>query len=265
MIIDSHCHLDFEDFEKDFEDVLLRANKAGINGFLTISTKLSEINNIEKITNSHRNIWHSVGIHPHNTMSEQNFTASNILTHISNPNAIGIGETGLDYYYTKSPKSIQIQLFKEHIKASISSKIPLIIHARDAEKDIIRLLKIAKKKGPVTGVIHCFTGSEEFAYEALNLGFYISLSGIITFKNSESLRNTIKNIVPLDKILVETDSPFLAPIPHRGKRNEPAFISNTSEYIANLLDVDVNNFNAITTNNFFDLFNRASKENLNIK
>tara|TARA_B100001123_G_scaffold437755_1_gene571160 strand:- start:725 stop:1513 length:789 start_codon:yes stop_codon:yes gene_type:complete len=262
MLIDSHCHLDFKDFENDLEDVLLRAKNIGVKGFLTIATQLNHIKKIERISNSYKNIWHSVGVHPHNASIEGNVIKSDIILHTKNPNVIGIGETGLDFYYNKSPKNIQIQSFKEHINASIETKIPLIIHAREAENEIIKLLKDAKKTGNITGVIHCFTGSKEFAAAVLDLGFYISLSGIVTFKNSEKLRNTVKKIVPLDRILIETDSPFLAPIPHRGKRNEPSFISNTAAFIANFLGIELIKFNTITTNNFFTLFDRAKREEL---
>lgn len=256
MIIDSHCHLDFEEFTADFNNVLMNAKNQNITGMQTICTKISEYHKILNIADQYDNIWCSIGTHPHYAEDEVNISKEEIIEICKNKNVIGVGETGLDYYYQNSDKDIQIKSFYKHIAVSRETNLPLIIHARDADEDIINILIDEYKKEKFTGVIHCFTASQELADAALSIGFYISFSGILTFKNAENIRKSCKTI-PLDKILVETDAPFLAPIPHRGKRNEPAYITETIKKISDIKNVSLEDTIKITTSNFFKLFNKA--------
>jgi len=254
-IIDSHCHLDFEDFNEDFKQVLDRARNNSIIGMQTICTKISEFENILSIANSEKNIWCSIGTHPHNTEHDI-ISSEQILNMSKNTKVIGIGETGLDYYYENSSKESQKHSYIQHIRISKKSGLPLIIHAREADQDIINILKSENKDNDIKGVIHCFTGSKDMAKKALELDLYISFSGIITFKNADNIRECCK-IVPKDKILIETDAPFLAPTPNRGKRNEPSYILETLKTVAELKKIDIKEMAEITTNNFFNLFTKA--------
>lgn len=256
MIIDTHCHLDFKDFNEDFNDVLLNAKNNKIYGMQTICTKISEFPDILKIAKKHSNIWCSVGTHPHNANEENDISKEAIIKLCTHDKVIGIGETGLDYYYKNSNKKNQKSSFLKHINVARETNLPLIIHARDADKDIIDILLQEYKIKPFRGVIHCFTASYELAEAALSIGFYISFSGIITFKNAEDIRMSCKKI-PISRILVETDSPFLAPIPYRGKRNEPSYIIETIKQIAEIKSLTIQEVTEITTNNFFNLFTRA--------
>ncbi len=259
MIIDTHCHLDFPDFKNELNDIVHRAKNSGVSGMVTISTNLSRVPLLFDITSKYNNVWCTVGVHPHEAESHLN-TEINDLVDLaqSNKKVIGIGETGLDYYYENSPLKAQQKLFRAHISASSLTGLPLIIHTRNAEEDTIKILKEEWEKSPFTGLIHCFTASEEFANEALDLGLYISISGIITFKNSEKLRETVKKI-PLERILLETDSPYLAPVPNRGKRNEPSFVVNTANELSKLYDINIDALSKKTTQNFFNLFTKAKK------
>ena len=256
MIIDTHCHLDFKEFNEDFNDVLLNAKNNNISGMQTICTKIEEFPKILDIAKKHSNIWCSVGIHPHNADSEKHISQENIKELSDNEKVIGIGETGLDYYYENSNKEDQINSFLKHIEVAKITGMPLIIHARDADDDIIEILTTEYNKSPFTGVIHCFTSSYKLAEAALSIGFYISFSGIITFKNADEIRNSCKKI-PIERILVETDAPFLAPVPYRGKRNEPSYITETIKKVAEIKELTVEEVTNITTNNFFDLFTKA--------
>ena len=256
MIIDTHCHLDFKEFNEDFNNVLLNAKNNNIYGMQTICTKIDEFPKILKIAKNHSNIWCSIGTHPHNAGMEKHILKENILELCENDKVIGIGETGLDYYYENSKKEDQINSFLKHIEVAKVTNLPLIIHARDADDDIIEILTREYNKSPFTGVIHCFTASYKLAEAALSIGFYISFSGIITFKNAEEIRNSCKKI-PIDKILVETDAPFLAPVPHRGNRNEPSYITETIKKVAEIKGLPVEEVTNTTTNNFFDLFTKA--------
>ena len=256
MIIDTHCHLDFKEFNEDFNDVLLNAKNNNISGMQTICTKIDEFPKILDIAKKHSNIWCSVGTHPHNAESEKHISQDTIKKLCDNDKVIGIGETGLDYYYENSNKEDQINSFLKHIEIAKITSIPLIIHARDADDDIIEILTTEYNKSPFTGVIHCFTSSYKLAEAALSIGFYISFSGIITFKNAEEIRNSCKKI-PIERILVETDAPFLAPVPYRGKRNEPSYITETIKKVAEIKELTVEEVTNITTNNFFDLFTKA--------
>ena len=256
MIIDTHCHLDFEEFKEDFNDVLLNAKNNNVFGMQTICTKIDEFPKIINITKKHPNIWCSIGTHPHNADKEKDITKENIIKLCLNDKVIGIGETGLDYYYENSNKENQINSFLKHIEVARITNLPLIIHARDADHDIIQILTEEYNKSPFSGVIHCFTASYELAKAALSIGFYISFSGIITFKNADEIRDSCKKI-PIDRILVETDAPFLAPVPFRGNRNEPSYITETIKKVAEIKDLSIEEVINITTHNFFNLFKRA--------
>lgn len=256
MLVDSHCHLDFKEFESDFEDVLKRAASRSVSHFVTISTRISEFHKIIKTASRNKSIFCSVGNHPSNSFEEPKITAEQIAALCTHPKVIGIGETGLDYHYDYSPKETQQTTFIEHIKASQKTKLPLIIHSREAEDDTIELLQTQYKSKEFPILLHCFTSKLHLAEAALELGGYISFSGIITFKKSEELQEIVKKI-PLDRILVETDSPYLAPQSHRGKRNEPAFVVEVAKKIAELKNVSYEEVASITTRNFEKLFWKA--------
>ena len=256
MIIDSHCHLDFKEFKDDLNSILTNAKNNDILGMQTICTKISEFPKILNISEQYPNIWCSIGTHPHNAEEEIHISKKTMIEMCKNKNVIGIGETGLDYYYENSKKDSQIKSLYKHIEVSRETNLPLIIHARDADNDIIDILTEEYKKQKFTGVIHCFTASQELAAAALSIGFYISFSGIITFKNAEKIRKSCE-IIPINKILVETDAPFLAPMPYRGKRNEPAYITETIKKVAEIKNISLEDTTKFTTNNFFNLFNKA--------
>lgn len=256
MLVDSHCHLDFKEFESDFEDVLKRAASRSVSHFVTISTRISEFHRIVKVASRNKAIFCSVGNHPSHSSEEPELTAEQIAALCSHPKVVGIGETGLDFHYDYSPKDIQKKTFIEHIKASQKTKLPLIIHSREAEDDTIELLQSHYNKEKFPILLHCFTSKLHLAEAALELGGYISFSGIITFKKSEELQEIVKKI-PLDRILVETDSPYLAPQSNRGKRNEPAFLVEVAQKIAELKNVSYEEVASVTTNNFEKLFWKA--------
>jgi len=260
-LVDTHCHLIFEDFKEDIHEVINNAFNSGVKGMVVISTQEKEFDPILSLTDKYQNIFCSIGIHPHSVKDHKDFSEDTLLKFTGNNNVIGIGETGLDYYYENSEKKIQKDLFRRHINVSRETQLPIIIHTRDADLDTISILKEEQKKGPFPGVIHCFTAGPELASIALELGLYISLSGIVTFKNASTLRETIKNI-PIDKILVETDSPYLSPEPLRGKRNEPANVTHTAKFLANFYNTDSDKFYQKTTSNFLNLFKRAKLENV---
>ena len=251
-MIDSHCHLDHEPLFTNIDDVLIRSKKTGISKLLTISTNLNSYKNILKILEIDPIIYGSIGVHRHD-VEKSNFNKDFIIDEFKKNNKIiGVGETGLDFYYENSPKKIQIDSFRVHIEASIECNCPLIVHSRDAEDITFEILDEYKDQN-IKILMHCFTGSENFAKKLINIGAYFSASGIVTFKNSQDLQNTFK-ILPLDRILIETDSPFLAPVPMRGKKNEPSFIQYTLEHLAKLRDIDKIEMDKITTNNFNKLF-----------
>jgi TatD DNase family protein len=260
MLVDSHCHLDFEDFAEDFDGVLARAAEAGVVAMQTICTRLSEFEQVSALADKYPNIWCSVGIHPHHVAEEDDFTLQDLLGRVAaQPKVIGIGETGLDFHYDMSPRAEQETAFRIHIEAARQSQLPLIVHTRNADGETCRILREEAGRGAFPGVIHCFSVGREVAETALELGFYISLSGIVTFKNAEDLREIVRD-VPLERILVETDAPYLAPMPHRGKRNEPAFVRDTAQYVADLKGVTYDELTAQTGRNFFDLFSRIDSK-----
>ena len=256
MIIDSHCHLNMKDFKKDLDIVVDNAKSNNINGMLTISTMLDDFKMVKDISNKYQNIWYSLGIHPHNVDEKYKDVYKEVLKHKNDKKFIAIGETGLDYYYENSDKELQKSSFINHINIARETKLPIIIHTRDADLDTIKILKKEYSKGNFSGLIHCFTATQELAEEVLSLGLYISISGIVTFKNAENLRNIVKNI-PLNRLLIETDAPYLAPVPMRGKRNEPAFVYHTANFLAELLNIKPLELYDITTKNFLNLFTKA--------
>ncbi len=257
FLVDSHCHLDYEPMSTDIEGTLRRATDKGINGFLTICTELSKIPVVTSIAESHENVYATVGVHPHESQNtEPGEELFKILTEsASHTKVVGFGETGLDYYYTHSPKEKQQESFTSHIEAGIKSKLPLVVHTRDAEEDTIHLIKTIGG-GKAHGVIHCFSGSAWLRDQALELGFYISISGIVTFNKASALREIVKD-VPLERLLVETDAPFLAPEPYRGKSNQPAYLIETAKRLAELKQVNYDELCHQTTKNFLTLFSKV--------
>ena len=251
-MIDSHCHLDHEPLISDLPNVIKRSREVGIKKLLTISTSFESFSRIKKIVKKDDIIYGTIGIHPHET-DKNIITSSMIVEYIKDsPKIIGIGETGLDFYYNNSDKIRQIDSFKEHIQASIDMNFPLIVHSRNAEEETFDILNDYKRYNPKI-LMHCFTGSKIFAEKLLTLNAFFSASGIITFKNSSLLQETFKSI-PLNKILIETDSPFLAPVPNRGKKNEPSFIKYTAIKMAEIKSISLSEISEITTNNFNNLF-----------
>ena len=254
MIIDSHCHLTYEPMSNSLTETIERANKDGVKYILTISTEDKSFGKILKIVTEYKNVYGTYGIHPHEAKLHQNIKASNIIQKInSHEKIIGIGETGLDFYYNHSEKKEQIRSFEEHITAAQETQLPLIVHTREAEFETFDILRKRKLEKDFKILIHCFTGTKKFAFKLLDLGSYISASGVVTFKNSKSLAETFKEL-PNEKILVETDSPYLAPVPLRGKTNEPSFIVHTVRFLSDLKGLRFEDFSKITTDNFFKLF-----------
>ncbi len=259
MIIDSHCHLTYEPMSSSLDETIKRANLDGVKYLLTISTENKSFNNIIEIVKKYNCVYGTYGIHPHEAKKHKNIKSQNIIEKIkTDKKIIGIGETGLDFYYNHSDKKDQISLLQEHINASYETKLPLIIHTRSAEKETIDILKKAVQKDNIKILIHCFTGSKEFAFKLLDIGAFISASGVVTFKKSKELASTFKEI-PNERILVETDSPYLAPEPLRGKSNEPSYIVHTVKFLANLKNLSYDNFSEQTSENFFKLFGKLNK------
>ena len=251
-MIDSHCHLDHEPLFSDLKNVIQRSKDVGIEKLLTISTSLESFSRIKELIKIDEMIYGTIGIHPHES-SKDIITSKEIIKDLrENSKIIGIGETGLDFYYNNSEKEKQISSFKQHIEASIETNKPLIVHSRDAEKETFEILNQYKNQN-IKILMHCFTGSKNFSEKLLTLNSYFSASGIITFKNSTNLQETFKSL-PLDKVLIETDSPFLAPVPNRGKKNEPSFIDFTAAKLAEIKNISKSELIKITTNNFNRLF-----------
>ena len=256
MLVDSHCHLEYKGLVEDQAGVLTRAREAGVGQFLNISTRRSEWDQVVATATREPDVWASVGIHPHEADQHANLGGDVLLEATENPRVVAIGETGLDYYYDHSDRETQRDLFRMHIGVSRETGLPLIIHTRDAEDDTLGILEDELGKGAFPALIHCFTASQTFGNRVLELGLTISLSGIVTFKNAKELQEIAREI-PRDRLLVETDSPFLAPVPHRGRPCEPAFVANTAQFVAGLRDDDVSELSDYTTENFRKLFSKA--------
>ena len=256
MLIDSHCHLEYKGLVEDQAGVLARARAAGLSGFLSISTRRREWDQVISTAERESDVWASVGIHPHEANQHGDLGEGALLAAASHAKVIGIGETGLDYYYDRSDRATQQELFRRHIAVSRETGLPVIIHTRDAEEDTAAILQEEMRAGAFPGLIHCFTASAGFARTVLDLGLSISLSGIATFKNAKDLQ-AIAQSIPEDRLLVETDAPFLAPVPHRGKVCEPAFTADTARFLASLRGVGFDQLAEATTRNFFNLFTKA--------
>ena len=255
-LIDSHCHLNYEGVVDRQGEVLENARERGVAGFLNISTRKREWSDVIGVAERNPDVWASVGVHPHEADAHPDLGAAALVEGADHRRVIAIGECGLDYYYDKSDRAAQRERFEAHIEASRQTGLPLIVHTRDAEADTAEILERAVKEKGVTGVLHCFTGTAELARKALDIGFFVSLSGIVTFKNAQDLQETAKWL-PADRMLVETDSPFLAPVPHRGQKCEPAFVADTAAFVAELRGEALEELAETTTSNFFKLFSKA--------
>ncbi len=256
MLVDSHCHLNYKGLAEQQAEVLARARETGVTAMLNIATRESEWDDVLAVADAEPDVWASVGIHPHDADHHSHIDVAKLVERAAHPRIVGIGETGLDYYYDKSDRSRQQDSFRSHIIAARETGLPLIVHTREAEADTYGILKEMMEEGAFTGVIHCFTASQDFADKALGLGLYISISGIVTFKNAADLQASAK-IIPADRLLVETDAPFLAPVPHRGKPGEPAFVADTARFLAELRGEDEQELRETTARNFYALFSKA--------
>lgn len=257
MAVDSHCHLNYPGLVEQQGAVIARAREAGVTAMLGISTRASEWDEVVGLAEREPDIWATIGIHPHEADSHEAISTGRLVAAAGHPRVIGIGETGLDYYYDKSDRKRQRASFRRHIAASRKTQLPIIVHTREAEEDTLTILSEEMEKGAFPGVIHCFTASDSFARAALDLGLYISISGIATFKNARGLAETAATI-PEDRLLIETDSPFLAPVPVRGKTCEPAFVMHTAAFLADRRGVSLEELDRQTTNNFYRLFTKAA-------
>jgi len=261
MLIDSHCHLDFPDFADELDDVVMRARTAGVGRMVTICTRLDRLDRVLAIAEAYDDVFVGAGTHPHEagTPEGEAVTVERLVDLSAHPKIVGIGETGLDYFYDHSPREAQQASFRRHMAAARRTGLPMIVHTRDADDDTIRLIAECREDGavgPLRGVIHCFSSGRELAEKAVAMGFYVSLSGILTFKRSDEIRSIVADL-PLDRLLVETDAPYLAPVPKRGKRNEPAFVAHTAAMLAEVKNVSVEEVARRTTRNFFALFDRV--------
>jgi TatD DNase family protein len=259
MLVDSHCHLDFPDFADDLDGVVGRAREKGVGRMVTISTRVRKLEGLLAIAGRFPDVFCSVGTHPHNAHEELDITAADLVARTRHPKVVAIGEAGLDYHYDNSPRDAQAQGFRTHIAAARETGLPLVIHSREADDDTARILEEETGKGAFPAVLHCFTGGRDLAMRGVALGHYVSFTGILTFKNSQNLRD-IAAALPADRILVETDAPYLAPLPYRGKRNEPAYVAETARVLAQTRGVSVEEIARQTTENFFRLFSKVPRE-----
>lgn len=258
MLVDSHCHLDFPDFAQERADIVARAQAAGVQRMVTISTRVKRFPEILEIAEAFDPVYCSVGTHPHNAGDESDVTADELVRLAEHPKVVAIGEAGLDYFYDKAPREAQAQSFRAHIDAARRTGLPLVIHSRDADDDMIAILEEESGKGAFPFILHCFSSGRELAEAGVRLGGYVSFSGILTFKKSEEIR-AIAAAVPRDRLLVETDAPYLAPVPFRGKRNEPAYVAHTAKVLGETLGISAEEIAAITTDNFFRLFKKMPR------
>ena len=259
MLVDSHCHLDFPDFASEIDAVVARARDAGIGRMVTISTRVRKHAQVLAIAEKFPDVFCSVGTHPHNAHEELDISAADLAAIAKHPKVVAIGEAGLDYHYDKSPRDAQEKGFRRHIAVSRETGLPLVIHSREADADMARILEEESGKGAFPAVLHCYTGGRHLAFKAMELGLYIGFTGILTFKNGQDLRDLAKDL-PADRILVETDSPYLAPLPFRGKRNEPSYVINTARVLAETRGVSEDAIAKQTTENFFRLFNKVPRD-----
>lgn len=257
MLVDSHCHLDFPDLFADLDGVIARADAAGVGRMVTISTYVAKFDTYRAIAEHDERVFFTVGTHPHNAAAEPDTPLDDLVRLSAHPRCIAIGEAGLDYHYDKSPRDVQRRVFRTHIAAARETGLPLVIHARDADDDMIEILTAEMREGRFDAVLHCFSSTERLAQVGVELGFYVSFSGIITFKRSDELR-AIARRLPLDRILVETDAPYLAPQPFRGKPNEPGYTIHTAQALAETLGLTSDAVAAATTGNFYSLFGKAA-------
>lgn len=255
MLIDSHCHLDFPDFAGDVDGVIARAKTAGVGRFITISTRVERFAEIVALADAHPEVFCTVGTHPHQAEAEPEVPVAELARLAAHPKCVAIGEAGLDYHYDKAPRAVAAHVFRTHIAAARETGLPLVIHSRDADDDMAAILREEMGRGAFKAVLHCFTASAELARTGLELGLFVSFSGVLTFKGSDALR-AIAAEVPLDRVLVETDAPFLAPVPHRGKRNEPAFVAETAKVLASVKGMDRAALAAATSANVQRLFSK---------
>lgn len=258
MLVDSHCHLDFPDFAEERAEVVARAVAAGVGRMVTISTRVRRFPDILAIAETYEEVFCSVGTHPHNAAEELDVTAEDLVRLSAHPKVVAIGEAGLDYHYDKSPRDAQAQGLRTHIAAARKTGLPLVIHARSADDDMIRILEEESGQGAFPFVLHCFSSGRRLAEVGVALGGYVSFSGILTFRNSEELR-AIAADVPQSRLLVETDAPYLAPVPHRGRRNEPAYVAHTAKVLADTIGMSETELARLTTENFFRLFSKMPK------
>ncbi len=256
MLVDSHCHLDFADFDAERDDIVARAVSVGVKRMVTICTRVEKFPQIRALTERYNEVFCSVGTHPHNADQELHIGVEDLIAHTDHPKVVAIGEAGLDYYYDNAPRDAQATGLRRHIAAARLTQLPLVIHARDADEDMEAILRDESKSGAFPFVLHCFSSGERLARTGIDLGGYVSFSGILTFKRSEALREIARGL-PRDRLLVETDAPYLAPVPHRGHRNEPAFVVNTADTLAETLRTDRETIWRETTENFFRLFSKV--------
>jgi TatD DNase family protein len=258
MLIDHHCHLDFPDFASDLDGVVARATAAGVGLMVTISTRIRRFSEVLKIAETYDNVYCSVGTHPHYAHEELDVSVDEIVRLSEHPKVVAIGEAGLDYFYDNSPRDAQTQGFRSHVAVARATQLPLVIHARNADEDLAAILEEEMARGRFPAVLHCFTGGEGLARRGLDLGLYVSFSGILTFKKSQALRD-VAAMVPLDRVLVETDAPYLAPGPLRGRRNEPAYVTHTAAELARIKGVHEQELARATTENFFRLYSKTPR------
>ena len=258
MLVDSHCHLEFPDFAEDLDQVVARARAAGVTTMVTISTRVRQFAGVRAVAERFDSVFCSVGTHPHNAHEELDVTAEMLVSLTEHPKVVAIGEAGLDYHYDNSPREAQAAGLLTHIAAARSTGLPLVIHACEADADLTAILKAETEKGAFPAVLHCFSSGRGLAESGIALGHYVSFSGILTFKNSQEIRDIARDL-PADRILVETDAPYLAPPPHRGERNEPAFVVNTADVLAQVRGVDRAEIGRLTSENFFRLFSKVPR------
>ena len=260
MLVDSHCHLDFPDFEPERDDIVARANAAGVETMVTISTRVKQFDRVRAIAEAYDCVWCSLGTHPHQADEELDISADDLVRMAEgHEKVVAIGEAGLDYFYDKAPREAQATGFRRHIEAARRTGLPLVIHSRDADEDMAAILSEEMEKGAFPAILHCFSSGRELALKGVELGLHISFSGILTFKKSEEIR-AIAAEIPAERLLVETDAPYLAPTPNRGKRNEPSFVVNTAKVLAETRGVSLEEIAAQTTENFYRLFSKVERK-----